>query len=92
MQARPPATRLYSEEEGIQVARPGRFERPTSGSGDQRSIQLSYGRAVGAPSYRDRVIEGVRNVQTVHQTFHILSRLICSRQHAFFRSLSFAKQ
>ena len=27
------------------VARPGRFERPTSGSGDQRSIQLSYGRA-----------------------------------------------
>src|SRR5262249_40395970 len=28
------------------MARPGRFERPTSGSGDQRSIQLSYGRAV----------------------------------------------
>ena len=27
------------------MARPGRFERPTSGSGDQRSIQLSYGRA-----------------------------------------------
>ena len=30
------------------MARPGRFERPTSGSGDQRSIQLSYGRAVNA--------------------------------------------
>ena len=26
------------------VARLGRFERPTSGSGDQRSIQLSYRR------------------------------------------------
>ena len=31
------------------MARLGRFERPTSGSGDQRSIQLSYRRAVGAP-------------------------------------------
>ena len=37
--------RLKTEE----MARLGRFERPTSGSGDQRSIQLSYRRAVGAP-------------------------------------------
>ena len=37
--------RLKAEE----MARLGRFERPTSGSGDQRSIQLSYRRAVGAP-------------------------------------------
>jgi hypothetical protein len=28
------------------MARLGRLERPTSGSGDQRSIQLSYRRAV----------------------------------------------
>ena len=27
----------------------GRFERPTSGSGDQRSIQLSYRRADERP-------------------------------------------
>jgi hypothetical protein len=27
------------------MARLGRLERPTSGSGDQRSIQLSYRRA-----------------------------------------------
>ena len=33
------------------MARPGRFERPTSGSGDQRSIQLSYGRAGDSDSY-----------------------------------------
>jgi hypothetical protein len=31
------------------VARLGRLERPTSGSGDQRSIQLSYRRAVWLP-------------------------------------------
>ncbi len=37
--------RLKTEE----MARLGRFERPTSGSGDQRSIQLSYRRAAGAP-------------------------------------------
>ena len=37
--------RLKAEE----MARLGRFERPTSGSGDQRSIQLSYRRAAGAP-------------------------------------------
>jgi hypothetical protein len=48
------------------MARPGRFERPTSGSGDQRSIQLSYGRAVRAPSYL--LIEGAHNVQAVHPT------------------------
>ena len=30
------------------MARLGRLERPTSGSGDQRSIQLSYRRACGA--------------------------------------------
>ena len=33
----------FVESEGI-VARLGRLERPTSGSGDQRSIQLSYRR------------------------------------------------
>jgi hypothetical protein len=33
------------------MARLGRFERPTSGSGDQRSIQLSYRRAVSAHPY-----------------------------------------
>jgi hypothetical protein len=53
------------------VARPGRFERPTSGSGDQRSIQLSYGRAVGAPSYL--LIEGVHNVQAIPTfTFYLV--------------------
>ncbi len=39
--------RLKTEE----MARLGRFERPTSGSGDQRSIQLSYRRAVGTSRY-----------------------------------------
>ena len=29
------------------MARPGRVERPTFGSVDQRSIQLSYGRVMG---------------------------------------------
>ncbi len=33
------------------MARLGRFERPTSGSGDQRSIQLSYRRAVKRPLF-----------------------------------------
>jgi hypothetical protein len=34
------------------MARLGRFERPTSGSGDQRSIQLSYRRAENSnPTY-----------------------------------------
>ena len=36
------------------MARPGRFERPTSGSGDQRSIQLSYGRAATLVSILER--------------------------------------
>ena len=31
------------------MVRLGRFERPTSGSGDQRSIQLSYRRADERP-------------------------------------------
>ena len=39
--------RLKTEE----MARLGRFERPTSGSGDQRSIQLSYRRAMSAPPF-----------------------------------------
>src|SRR5260370_40504706 len=53
------------------MARPGRFERPTSGSGDQRSIQLSYGRAVGAPSYRDR-----RSAQRASSSYSISSDLL----------------
>ncbi len=32
------------------LARLGRFELPASGSGDQRSIQLSYRRVLGAPT------------------------------------------
>src|SRR5690348_12419817 len=44
------------------MARPGRFERPTSGSGDQRSIQLSYGRAV---AFRQR---------NALNSFYLLSR------------------
>ena len=34
-----------SKSENRRVARPGRFELPTSCSGGKRSIQLSYGRA-----------------------------------------------
>ncbi len=39
-----PVTSLVESKE--EVARLGGFEPPTSGSGDQRSIQLSYRRAV----------------------------------------------
>jgi hypothetical protein len=39
-------TSFHSSLKLVKVARLGRLERPTSGSGDQRSIQLSYRRAM----------------------------------------------
>ena len=51
------------------MARPGRFERPTSGSGDQRSIQLSYGRAAGTSS--QVLIEKAHNKEYLRRPYSI---------------------
>ena len=60
------------------MARLGRFELPTSGSGDQRSIHLSYRRAVGTPSC-------CKSAQSARTTFNItiLSRMLTLRQRTF---------
>src|SRR5713226_3646702 len=59
------------------MARLGRLERPTSGSGDQRSIQLSYRRAARARRKRGR---GAQET-TARKT--ILTRPLRLRQSAF---------
>ena len=54
------------------MARLGRLERPTSGSGDQRSIQLSYRRAGRLP----QVYEDCGSVQ--HEKKDACTKLILS--------------